>query len=104
MYELRYYTQVGYRAAGMYKNRLDMVNHVRRLLKAEPNLLMVEAVEYIRRIVTGKTIIYHMTQEYLNYVEFVSKDASAYRAAYHQYMAAAYKCLRTGKAVSFKYY
>jgi hypothetical protein len=105
MFELGVYAKVGQHCgAGMYADRRDMGKHVRKLLTAEPDLLMIEAVEYSRYcIATQQTIIYHMTQDYLDHVESISRHAFADRAAYHQYMAAAHKCLRTGKAVSFKY-
>ena len=48
MYELGIYAEVGQHCgAGTYPNRgRDMTTHVRRLLKAEPDLLMIEAREY----------------------------------------------------------
>lgn len=108
MYELTCYAEVGQHCgAGTFPNRgKQMTANVKRLLKAEPELLMVEAVEYSETtgLATGETVIYHMTQAYIDRIESISKHVFADRAAYHQYMAAAYQCLRTGRAVTFRYH
>lgn len=108
MYALGVYAHVGqHSGAGKFHERgQKMTAHVKRLLKQEPDLLMIEAVEYSEAsgLATGETVIYHMTQEYLDHIESLSHQVFADRAAYHQYMEAAYRCLRTGRVVSFRYY
>lgn len=106
MFEVSYYAKVGEHGSFTCATRKGLTESGVRL-RRDPELLMVEGTQYAETEKGGRTevftVIYKMTQPYLNMVSTHRRSAFSDERAASQYIAAATRCLRTGKAVRFKY-
>lgn len=104
MYEVSYYAEVGQHGAHAVPSRKALTAEGVRLRK-DSDLLMVEGIVW-EQTANGRTekqvTIYKMT---LNYMLMLRAYSDTFEPRYaEQYLAAAAKCLRTGRAVTFRYH